>query len=97
MPLDYEDVRRNVVRGQYAAGHINGVPVQGYREEPGVNPHSMTETFVALQLDIDNWRWAGVPFYLRTGKRMTPAHDRDRDPVQKARPLRCSATRRSTS
>ena len=70
-PLDYEDVRRNVVRGQYAAGHINGVPVQGYREEPGVNPHSMTETFVALQLEIDNWRWAGVPFYLRTGKRMS--------------------------
>jgi glucose-6-phosphate 1-dehydrogenase len=70
-PLDYEDVRRNVVRGQYAAGHINGVPVQGYREEPGVDPHSTTETFVALQLEIDNWRWAGVPFYLRTGKRMT--------------------------
>ena len=70
-PLDFEDVRRNVVRGQYAAGHINGVPVQGYREEPGVNPHSMTETFVALQLEIDNWRWAGVPFYLRTGKRMS--------------------------
>ena len=70
-PLDFEDVRRNVVRGQYAAGHINGVPVQGYREEPGVDPHSMTETFVALQLEIDNWRWAGVPFYLRTGKRMS--------------------------
>jgi glucose-6-phosphate 1-dehydrogenase len=70
-PLDFEDVRRNVVRGQYAADHINGVPVQGYREEPGVDPHSMTETFVALQLEIDNWRWAGVPFYLRTGKRMS--------------------------
>jgi glucose-6-phosphate 1-dehydrogenase len=70
-PLDYEDVRRNVVRGQYAAGHINDVPVQGYREEPGVKPGSMTETFVALQLEIDNWRWAGVPFYLRTGKRST--------------------------
>ena len=83
-PLDFEDVRRNVVRGQYAAGHINGVPVQGYREEPGVNPHSMTETFVALQLEIDNWRWAGVPFYLRTGKTDEPAHHRDRDPVQKS-------------
>jgi glucose-6-phosphate 1-dehydrogenase len=70
-PLDYEDVRRNVVRGQYAEGHINGVPVQGYREEPGVKPQSMTETYVALQLEIDNWRWAGVPFYLRTGKRLT--------------------------
>jgi glucose-6-phosphate 1-dehydrogenase len=70
-PLDYEDVRRNVVRGQYGDGHINGVPVQAYREEPGVNPQSLTETDVALQLEIDNWRWAGVPFYLRTGKRMT--------------------------
>ncbi len=70
-PLDFEDVRRNVVRGQYGDGHISDVPVRGYREEPGVNPHSMTETFVALQLEIDNWRWAGVPFYLRTGKRMT--------------------------
>src|SRR5262249_58073771 len=53
-PLDFEDVRRNVVRGQYSDGHISGVPVQGYREEPGVNPHSMTETYVALQLEIDN-------------------------------------------
>jgi glucose-6-phosphate 1-dehydrogenase len=70
-PLDYEDVRRNVVRGQYADGHINGVPVQGYRRDPGVDPRSMAETFVALQLEIDNWRWAGVPFYLRTGKRLT--------------------------
>ena len=70
-PLDYEDVRRNIVRGQYAEGFINGVPVQGYRDEPGVDPHSMTETYVALKLEIDNWRWAGVPFYLRTGKRMT--------------------------
>ena len=69
-PLDFEDVRRNVVRGQYGPGHINGVPVQGYRAEPGVDPHSRTETLVALQLEIDNWRWAGVPFYLRTGKRM---------------------------
>jgi len=70
-PLDFEDVRRNVVRGQYGAGFINGVPVAGYREEPGVKPDSMTETDVALQLEIDNWRWAGVPFYLRTGKRLT--------------------------
>ncbi|HEY3910182.1 MAG TPA: glucose-6-phosphate dehydrogenase [Stellaceae bacterium] len=70
-PLDDEAVRRNVVRGQYAAGAINGVPVQGYRQEPGVKPDSMTETYVALRLGIENWRWAGVPFYLRTGKRLT--------------------------
>ncbi|MBV8120047.1 MAG: glucose-6-phosphate dehydrogenase, partial [Alphaproteobacteria bacterium] len=70
-PLDYEDARRNIVRGQYADGHINGVPVQGYRAEPNVDQNSMTETYVALQLEIDNWRWAGVPFYLRTGKRLT--------------------------
>jgi glucose-6-phosphate 1-dehydrogenase len=70
-PLDYEDVRRSVVRGQYADGHINNVPVQGYRGEPGVNPRSTTETYVALKLEIENWRWAGVPFFLRTGKRLT--------------------------
>jgi glucose-6-phosphate 1-dehydrogenase len=70
-PLDDEAVRRNVVRGQYSAGAINGVPVQGYRQEPGVNPNSTTETYVALRLGIENWRWAGVPFYLRTGKRLT--------------------------
>jgi glucose-6-phosphate 1-dehydrogenase len=71
LPLDDEAVRRNVVRGQYAAGAINAAPVQGYREEPGVKPDSMTETYVALRLGIENWRWAGVPFYLRTGKRLT--------------------------
>jgi glucose-6-phosphate 1-dehydrogenase len=70
-PLDDEAVRRNVVRGQYAAGAINSGPLQGYRQEPGVNPNSMTETYVALRLGIENWRWAGVPFYLRTGKRLT--------------------------
>jgi glucose-6-phosphate 1-dehydrogenase len=70
-PLDIAEVRRNTVRGQYAAGVINGQPLPAYREEPGVDPASMTETYVAMQLSIDNWRWAGVPFYLRTGKRMT--------------------------
>jgi glucose-6-phosphate 1-dehydrogenase len=70
-PLDDAEVRRNVVRGQYGAGIINGNPVPGYRDEPGVAPDSNTETYVAMQLAIDNWRWAGVPFYLRTGKRMT--------------------------
>ena len=70
-PLDGEDVRRNVVRGQYAAGSVSGRPVNAYRQEEGVAPDSMTETYVALQLGIDNWRWAGVPFYLRTGKALT--------------------------
>src|ERR1700730_11450209 len=70
-PLDDAEVRRNVVRGQYGPGTSNGLPVPGYREEPGVAPDSNSETYVAMQLGIDNWRWAGVPFYLRTGKRMT--------------------------
>ncbi|GAA4328595.1 glucose-6-phosphate dehydrogenase [Pigmentiphaga soli] len=58
----------NSVRGQYRAGYVNGRLVRGYREEEGVAPDSHTETYVALKLSIDNWRWAGVPFYLRTGK-----------------------------
>src|ERR1700726_490603 len=69
-PFDLGMVAQSVVRGQYAAGTNDGKPVPGYRSEPGVNPHSRTETFVAAQLLIDNWRWAGVPFYLRTGKRL---------------------------
>jgi glucose-6-phosphate 1-dehydrogenase len=69
-PFDLGMVAQSVVRGQYAAGAVDGRPVPGYRSELGVNPHSRTETFVAAQLLIDNWRWAGVPFYLRTGKRL---------------------------
>ncbi|AEJ44734.1 glucose-6-phosphate dehydrogenase [Alicyclobacillus acidocaldarius] len=65
-----DEVGQYVVRGQYAAGEIDGKPVPGYREEPGVAPDSKTETFVAAKLFIDNFRWAGVPFYIRTGKRM---------------------------
>ena len=61
---------QNVIRGQYRSGHVNGVEVPGYRKEPGANPGSRTETFVALKAEIDTWRWAGVPFFLRTGKRM---------------------------
>jgi glucose-6-phosphate 1-dehydrogenase len=60
----------NVVRGQYVAGRIDAADVRGYREEPGVAPDSQTETFVGLKMHIDNWRWAGVPFFLRTGKRL---------------------------
>jgi glucose-6-phosphate 1-dehydrogenase len=68
--LTPEDVLRSAVRGQYSEGSIDGKIVPGYRQESGVNPSSTTETFAAVKFTIDNWRWAGVPFYLRTGKRM---------------------------
>jgi len=58
------------VRAQYTAGTIDGQPVPGYREEAGVDPQSTTETFVAMRLSVDNWRWAGVPVFIRTGKRL---------------------------
>ena len=61
---------QNIVRGQYRSGHIDGQAVPGYRDEPGAPKGSRTETFVAMKAEIDTWRWAGVPFYLRTGKRM---------------------------
>lgn len=70
-PITRENVEEKSVRGQYSAGFLKGGPVPGYLEEAGGNPASQTETFVALRVDIDNWRWADVPFYLRTGKRMT--------------------------
>ena len=60
----------SVVRAQYAAGWVSGAEVPGYRAEEGVSPESTTETYVALRLQLDSWRWAGVPFYLRTGKRL---------------------------
>jgi glucose-6-phosphate 1-dehydrogenase len=69
-PFTSETVASCAVRAQYAPGTINGKPVPGYRQESGVRPDSKTETFVALKFLIDNWRWAGVPFYLRTGKRL---------------------------
>src|SRR6202790_2718158 len=68
--LTPEDVLHNTVRGQYGEGTETGVKVPAYRNEPNVAPDSNTETFVALKLKIDNWRWADVPFYLRTGKRL---------------------------
>src|SRR5436309_14408984 len=71
LPLTGEETHRNAVRGQYTAGIVRGHPVKSYREEEGVAPNSMTETYVALRLGIDNWRWAGVPFYMRTGKALT--------------------------
>ncbi|HVG08336.1 MAG TPA: glucose-6-phosphate dehydrogenase [Thermoanaerobaculia bacterium] len=69
-PLDHEDVLRSAVRGQYGEGEMDGKHVPGYRQEPNVKPDSHVETFVALELFVENWRWAGVPFYLRTGKRL---------------------------
>ncbi|MEZ5650080.1 MAG: glucose-6-phosphate dehydrogenase [Burkholderiaceae bacterium] len=69
-PYQPSDVARYVVRGQYREGSVRGKVVPGYLEEHGVPPDSHTETFVALRCEIENWRWAGVPFYLRTGKRM---------------------------
>jgi len=69
-PLCSEDAPYCGVRGQYGPGRIGGDKVAGYRQEPGVNPNSNTETFAAVKLQIENWRWAGVPFYLRAGKRL---------------------------
>ncbi|MES2276904.1 MAG: glucose-6-phosphate dehydrogenase [Bacteroidota bacterium] len=65
-----DDVRNSAVRGQYGRGWMQGKEVPGYREEAKVNPESNTETFAAIKFFVDNWRWQGVPFYLRTGKRM---------------------------
>ena len=73
-PLNSEDVLQRSVRGQYGEGMLGEEKVPRYRSEPGVAPESRTETFVALKLSIDNWRWAGVPFYLRTGKRLAKRH-----------------------
>jgi glucose-6-phosphate 1-dehydrogenase len=64
------DVATDVVRGQYGPGWVAATKVPGYREEPDVDPQSETETFVAAKLQIDDWRWSGVPFYVRTGKRL---------------------------
>jgi glucose-6-phosphate 1-dehydrogenase len=61
---------QNIIRGQYRSGYVDGQPVPGYRDEPGAPKQSKTESFVAMKAEIDTWRWAGVPFYLRTGKRM---------------------------
>lgn len=69
-PIPSKQMNQFVVRGQYGPGFINGEPVKGYREEANVAPDSNVETYVALQMNVDNWRWMGVPFYLRAGKRM---------------------------
>jgi len=69
-PLCQEELGTSVVRGQYTAGTVDAQAVVGYRDEEGVAPDSQTETYIALRFCIDNWRWAGVPFYLRAGKRL---------------------------
>src|SRR5205807_8993105 len=70
VPPQVKGVHSMALRAQYAAGVAAGKPVPGYREEEGVAPDSRTETYAALRLNVSNWRWAGVPFYLRTGKRL---------------------------
>ncbi len=69
-PIHPDDALARTVRGQYGAGWVEGEQVKGYRDEPGVNGDSLRETYVAMKIDVDNWRWAGTPFYLRTGKRL---------------------------
>jgi glucose-6-phosphate 1-dehydrogenase len=69
-PLVGREVANNTFRAQYGPGWVNGQQVPGYLQEPGIPPHSTTETYVAIKLFIDNWRWAGIPFYLRVGKRL---------------------------
>jgi len=73
-PFDAVSVARDVVRGQYKAGVVNGTEAKGYLDEDKVPEGSHTETFVALKCEVQNWRWAGVPFYLRTGKRLAQRH-----------------------
>jgi glucose-6-phosphate 1-dehydrogenase len=72
-PMTAEEVAKRTVRGQYGPGTIDGESVPGYRQEPGVNPKSNTETFAAVKFYVNNWRWEGVPFYLRAGKRLNRA------------------------
>lgn len=69
-PFKKDAIKNNTIRGQYTSSKIKGEIVKGYREEEGVNPESQTETYAALKFYIDNWRWGGVPFYIRTGKRL---------------------------
>ena len=72
-PLEGDEVFRHVIRAQYGAGAVNGKRVVAYRDEANVDPESTTETYVALQINVDNWRWAGVPFFVRVGKRLPKA------------------------
>jgi len=93
-PFTPSTLLKNVVRGQYRSGHVDGEKVLGYRKEPGADPNSRTETFVALKAEIDTWRWSGVPFYLRTGKRMA---DQLAEIVVRFKPIPHSIFAQSTS
>jgi glucose-6-phosphate 1-dehydrogenase len=100
-PLPLDDIGQWAVRGQYGAGQIDGQPVNAYRAEPNVAPDSTTPTFAALKLHLDNWRWDGVPFYLRSGKRLPRklteiAVRFKRTPHLMFRPLREGALTRNT-
>ena len=70
-PLPADRIEKYLVLGQYGKGTINDSEVAAYRNEPGVSPASVTPTYAAMKVFIDNWRWNGVPFYLRSGKRLT--------------------------
>ena len=70
-PIRPEEIQKTIVRGQYTVGEVAGVPVPGYRNEPKIPPTSDTPTFARIKVEVQNWRWAGVPFYLTAGKRMT--------------------------
>ena len=96
-PMTPDEVRQNTVPGQYGPASIGGKDVPGFRQEPGVDPHSQTNTYAGVTLFVDNWRWAGVPFYIRTGKRLAkrvteisiqfneaPLHIFDHDGVESA-------------
>ena len=80
-PLEPEDVAQQVVRGQYFAGAVDGKPRPGYRQEPKVKPDSNVETYVALKLFIDNWRWSGVPFYLAHRQKSPAERERSAHPI----------------
>jgi glucose-6-phosphate 1-dehydrogenase len=82
-PITGADVATHTARGQYTAGFVGGEPAVGYLQEAGALPGSDTESFVALRVEVDNWRWAGVPFYLRTGKRL---HNRSSEIVIQFKP-----------
>ena len=73
-PIARDEIEQYAVRGQYGRGKLHGKPVRAYRREDDVSPRSRTETFAPLKLFVDNWRWQGVPFYLRTGKRLSRQH-----------------------
>ncbi|MCX6237498.1 MAG: glucose-6-phosphate dehydrogenase [Bacteroidia bacterium] len=98
-PIKPEDLQKQVIRGQYTASTIKGQALPGYREESGVDPGSHTETFIAMKFFIDNWRWAGVPFFIRTGKKLptrvteiviefkpTPHHLFDQNGIEQNKP-----------